>query len=100
MSVQSSEMDFPPDNVWKATLWLNFYLLCENLSAVMIKIGAQQMGINTMDMLLFRSVMNGTIAFLICKYRGVTVFTTYKMKHIFIRCLFGDVAVICQVFGI
>ena len=93
-------MVFPNDNLWKATVWINVYLLLENLSAALTKVGATQMGINTMDMLLFRSVMNGCLAFLICKYRGVTICSTHKLKHIFIRCLLGDVAVICNVFGI
>ena len=53
------------DSICLATLMINIYVLCEVLNSVLIKYGTNQMDMNTIDILLVRSIIKGAISVLL-----------------------------------
>jgi hypothetical protein len=80
-----------------ATLLINIFVIMEITGAALLKYGTNEIGMNTIDILLVRNFTKIILTFVLIKWKGITIIDSYKGKMIALRSCASAVATVSKI---
>ena len=78
---------------------INIFVIMEVSGAALLKYGVNEVGMNTIDVLIVRNFTKIILTFALLKWRGITILDSYKGKMIAMRSILSALGIFSKIFA-